>query len=403
MKNVIAKLARHWALAVSSVVAVVALGVALFFATRPPLVAVAVASRREVVQTLVASGRVLPAARVELAALTLGRVVTVGAEQGAHVESGTVLVELDGAEAEADLARVEAVALQARAHHAEIQGPSAATAAETLRRAELDLGQASGDLARLERLASSGGVAEQELAHARSLVAQRESARQSALIGLTATRGVQGREAAADVARAEADVSAAHARVDDHRVTAPAAGSIIARSVDVGDVVQPGQQLIVLAVDGAARVRIDPDESSLALLAIGQSALVSPEAFPDHRFPARVSFIASAVDPARGTIEVWLDVPDAPTELLSDMTVSVDVEVARRPNALVLPAQAIHGIGTPAPFVLVVEGDVATSRLVRLGAIGEDDIEIVEGLEGGERAILSELASITAGAHVRVP
>lgn len=360
-----------------------------------------VARRSEVVQTVVASGRVLPSSRVTLAALGLGRAIEVGPSEGDHVAQGAVLVRLDDTEARANAASAEASVAQARARLAEARGPSALTAAEALHRAETNLADARDALARLTRLTGTGGVTEQDLDRARSQVALAESSRDSAQLALGAARGVQGREAAAELARTEAEASAARARLADRSVLAPAAGVVVTRSVETGDVVTAGAPLFVLAIDGPVEIRIDPDESSLALLAIGQSALVGPEAYPDHRFAARVSFIAPAVDPDRGTIEVHLEVPEPPPELRTDMTVSVDVEVARHADALVLPATAVRGVGTSHPWALVVEGAVAVRRELTLGAVGEDAIEILGGMVEGERAIPTTATAVEPGARVR--
>lgn len=393
---------RVWRrVALGLVVSAVAAGMA-WSATRPLEVDVEVARRSEVVQTVVVSGRVLPASRVALASLGLGRVVQMSVAEGAHVEAGALLLQLDDAEARASAASAEAAVAQARARLAELRGPSALSAAETLHRAETSLAEAESDLRRLESLASAGGVTVQELEHARSQAALAASTRESSALALGATRGSQGRAAAADLARAEAEASAARARLADRSVHAPAAGVVVARSVEEGDVVTAGQHLFDLAIDGPVEIRVDPDESSLALLALDQSALVSPEAFPDQRFAARVSYIAPAVDPQRGTIEVHLAVADPPAALRTDMTVSVDIEVARRPDALVIAAGAVRDVGGSTPWVLLLEGDHVRRRDVRLGAVGEDTIEILEGIVEGDRAVPTSATGVLPGARVRL-
>lgn len=392
---------QHWGKALGvGLLIVAAIGAYLF--TRPPRPPVVGVTRHEVVQTVVASGSVMPAARVELAALGLGRVVSVAHREGDRVEPGAVLAQLDDAEARTALERAEAVAAVARARLSRIRGPTAATAAEALRRAETDLSAARLDLERAEHVARAGGLSTEALDDARSTVALRESARETARIALSGARGADGREAAATLTQAEADVATARIRLAALTIVAPARGVLVARTVEPGAVVNAGQVLFELAVDGPTRVRIDPDESTLALLAIGQSALVGPEAFPELRLSARVVYIAPAVDPLRGTIEVRLEVPEPPPELRADMTVSVDIEVARRPDALVLPAGAVRDVGTETPWVMVVEDGRTARRAVELGAIGEDAIEIRSGVVDGEQVIPSSAGPLAVGARVRV-
>lgn len=370
-------------------------------ATLPTQVAPVLASRHEVVQTVVASGRVLPASRVQLAALGLGTLDEVAVTDGARVAAGDVLARQDDAAARADLARAEAALASAEGRLAQVRGPTANAAAEELRRGDTNLAAALDELARVEQLASSGAATDQELVQARSAVALRRSEHETARIHLGSARGTETSQAEAAVRQALADVEAARSRLADRAVLAPAAGVVVTRAVESGDVVTAGQLLFEVAVDGPVEVRIDPDESTLAQLAVGQPALVSPEAFPDHRFAARVSYVAPAVDPQRGTIEVRLSVADPPPELRADMTVSVDVEVARRPDALVLPAGVVRDIGTRAPWVLVVVGDRVERRDVVAGAVGESMVELVSGVSEGEAAIPVD-AAVEPGQRVRV-
>ena len=148
-------------------------------------------------------------------------------------------------------------------------------------------------------------------------------------------------------------------------------------------------------------MRIDPDESTLARLAVGLPALVSPEAFPERRFGAEVSYLAPAVDPQRGTIEVRLAVAEPPPELRADMTVSVDVEVARNPDALVLPVGVVRDVGTRAPWVLVVVAGRVERRDVKLGTEGEELVELLSGVAEGDLAIPLD-AGVVVGDRVRV-
>ena len=186
------------------------------------------------------------------------------------------------------------------------------------------------------------------------------------------------------------------------RIVAPVDAVVVLRSIEPGDVARQGAVLLELSAVGPVALRIDPDESTLALLAEGQPALASAEAFPDQRFAARVSYLAPAVDPQRGTIQVELELPEPPAYLRPDMTVSVDVEVARRDAALVLPIEAVHGAGTRAPWAWLVVDGVARRTELRLGAIGETSVEVLDGASEGSRAIVGEVAGLTEGARVRV-
>jgi len=96
-------------------------------------------------------------------------------------------------------------------------------------------------------------------------------------------------------------------------------------------------------------------------------------------------------------------VPTPPPFLRPSMTVSVEVEVARHPNALSLPPDAVRDAATPSPWVMVVGGDDRTARRpVTLGLRGERVVEVASGLGERERVVPSSVgAAVRVGQRVR--
>lgn len=80
-------------------------------------------------------------------------------------------------------------------------------------------------------------------------------------------------------------------------------------------------------------------------------------------------------------------VPDPPDYLRQDMTVSVDIEVARRQDALILPRRDIYDLVTGTPWVMTLQKGRAEKRRVRLGIQGSTHVELLEGLAQGDLAI----------------
>lgn len=81
-----------------------------------------------------------------------------------------------------------------------------------------------------------------------------------------------------------------------------------------------------------------------------------------------------------------LVVPDPPAYLRQDMTVSVDIEVARRDDTLILPVRAVHDAASR-PWVMLVRDDRAHRQPVRIGLRGVTQFEILEGLREGDRVV----------------
>jgi len=364
-----------------------------------PRVPVRVVERRPLVQRVVVTGRVRAPARVQVGSVVAARVVAVPFDEGAHVKQGDLLVQLDDAAARATLAQAEAGAAQAEARQQQVRELVSRLAAERLDQAQARRKQAEDKLRRAETLFATGASTPEQRDDAQRAFEIARSDEQSAAAQLTSARGVEYRQAQAALAEAQASVALAQARLSDTRLVAPADGVVITRSVEPGDVVQPGRALIVLARDGDTQLVVEPDEKNLAFLRVGQQALASADAFPDQRFAARVSRIAPSVDAARGTVEVRLDVPQPPAYLRPDLTVSVDIEVARKQGVLVLPADAVREASTGAPWVLVVVDGRTERRAVSLGLRGVGDVEVTSGIEEGDEVVP---AGAESGIGVRV-
>lgn len=390
---------RRLAYAAGAAIVLVAV---VFLGARGTAVPVHVAEVRPIAQKVVASGRVIPAARIRLGTTVLGTVAALGADRGDEVARGQVLARLDDGEERSAVAQARAGVAEARARLEGVRRVSSPVAAGELLRAEAELARAEGDLERARALATTGGISRRDLEEAERTVDLARSRRDDAEVRAKSNRaGAEVRLAEAALARAEAALAAAEARLARTEIRAPVAGTILERQVEPGDVVQPGAVLFVLAASGETRLEVEPDEKSLSLLSVGQEAIASADAFPAGRFAARISRIAPAVDPARGTVLVELAVPEPPPYLRPDLAVSVEIAAGSRERATVLPAEAIRDLASGAPWVMAVEDGVAVRRPVTLGLRGEGAVEILEGLAPGEAAV-SPTARIAPGERVRV-
>lgn len=388
----------RWAVAVVGALAVLALAASL----RGRAVPAYVAERRPLVQRVVATGRVMPHARVELASLVLGRVATVEVREGDRVAGGQVLVRMEDAEARAALTQGEGSVAEAGARLDQVSGVGSKQAVEGLRQAELRAAQAARDFERARELFGAGSASRAELDEAeKALDLARSQQESAAALASSATRsGAEFRIAAASLRQAHGALALAEARLAQIAIRAPGPGIVIAREVEPGDVVAAGETVLVLALDGETLLTAQPDERNLALLRVGQEAAAVADAFPDRVFRAAVSYVAPSVDPARGTVEVRFRVPEPPDFLRPDLSVSVNVEVGRREEAVVVPADAVRD-ASGTPWVLVVEGGRTARREVRLGLRGEALVEIADGLAPGEEVVPAAARTVGVGERIR--
>jgi HlyD family secretion protein len=368
----------------------------------PPGEAYTVA-RGPLVQTVVASGRVESPRRVEIGSQVTGVVASIPVAEGQSVKAGQLLVALDDREPRAALDQANYAVAQARAKLDQLEVTGRLLAEQAMRQAQITFRNADRSLARSRELFAKGFIGQAALDDAERARDVAESQWKAAQVQHASQLegGTERRLDEAALAQALANLREAQARLAHMTIAAPVDGTLIVRNVERGNVVQPGKALMVLSPAGATQLVVQIDEKNLNLLALGQEAVASADAYPGERFEARVGYINPAVDPLRGSVEVKLDVPHPPAYLLQDMTVSVDVEVARRDSVLFLPADAIHDLAGTNPWVLAVRSGRVARQDVKLGARGEGRVEIAAGLSEGERVIPATHAGLAEGKAVR--
>ena len=359
--------------------------------------------RADLIQTVVASGRVMSPRRVRVGAVITGRVVAIPVTEGQAVKKGAELVLLEDKDVRAALAQAQAGVAQAEAKVRQLREVGLPAAQQALLQAEATLTQVRGQFDRTKRLQAQGFVGQSQLDDAQRNLDVAESQARAARVQVetNSTRGSDFAMAMTALEQARAAERVAQAKLPDMVVRAPVDGVLISRNVEVGDIVQPGKELFLLAPAGETQVIVQIDERNLSQLSLGQKALGSADAFPGRRFPAELIYINPGIDALRGSVEVRLRVPSPPDYLRQDMTVSVDIEVARRAQAVVAPTQAVRDATTAQPWVLAVRNGRAERVPVKVGLRGDGRLEVLQGAAPGDALIPASLGLITAGQKVR--
>jgi HlyD family secretion protein len=363
-----------------------------------PQVATDKVVRRDFVQSVVASGHVETPHRVDIGAQITGTVLRVPVAEGQSVKAGAVLVELMATELRASERQAEMALTQAQARLRQLREVQAPVAQQSLRQAQVNLANAESTLMRNQALFEKNFIGQAALDDSGKAVELADAQMRSAHKQLE-TAGSKGSDSAlalATVAEAQANLDAVRARSAYAVLRAP----LIGRNVEAGDVVQPGKTLLTLSPTGRTQLVVQIDEKNLRLLALGQPALASADAYPQQRFAAELVYINPGVNAQTGAVEVKLDVPTPPAAIRQDMTVSVDIEVARRPHALLVSASAVHDAEGAAPWVLRVDDGRAVRSQVRLGLRSGGFAEVLEGLAEGNQ-VLAAAATIEPGTRVR--
>ncbi len=369
-----------------------------------PRVGTQAATRHDIVQSVVAVGHVESRHRVDIGAQVTGVVASIPVEEGQAVKEGDVLILLDERDVQAAVDQARGARASAEARFRQIEESTLPTAQQALQQAEATLLNAQQNFARTEKLQAQHFATTSQLDTDRRDLDVAATRVRAARLVLTINQpgGTEHQFARNEVSRAAATLRSAEARLSYARILAPVDGTLIFRDVERGDIVQPSRVVMRLAPTGEVQLVVQIDERNLSLIAPGKAALAAADAYPGHIFPAQIVFINPSVNLQRGAVEVKLRVAptDLPPWLREDMTVSVDIEVARKQGALVLAPRFVHDIDGPAPWVLKVDGGHARRQPVKLGLRGGIRVEIGEGLAEGERAIAPD-AAVGDGDRIR--
>ncbi len=347
---------------------------------------VAVTSRQAGAQASVlnASGYVTARRRATVSSKITGKIVELNIEEGMAVKERQVLARLDDQTERATVALADAQAEAERRNVTEN---------------EVRLKEARINLDRVSTLVKAGYSTAAEVDAARASVDSFDA------------RILAARE---EVRVAERQAALARTNLDNTIIRAPFSGVVISKDAQPGEMVSP-----VSAGGGFTRtgigtivdmqsleIEVDVNESYINRVKSDQAVTAILDAYPDWQIPARVITTVPAADRQKATVLVRIAFRELDPRILPDMGVKVTFlreqesgATAARAVALV-PKAAIRTDGQQA-HVFVVAGDRVERRAITTGGTDGDRIEVIAGLNAGERVVVSPPAELSTGAIIR--
>jgi membrane fusion protein (multidrug efflux system) len=184
------------------------------------------------------------------------------------------------------------------------------------------------------------------------------------------------------------------------RITAPFAGRIVQRTVQLGETVTEGRECFRIDDFDPILARIYFPERDLARVRVGQEAVLTLDAQPGVSFPARVSLVNPVVDRANGTIKVTLEIPNRDGRLRPGAFGRVRLKTGEAPQALLVPRRALISEDGES-YVFVARGDSVVRRTVQVGAVEGDDAQLLGGLSAGDRVVTVGQGGLKPGTRIK--
>jgi RND family efflux transporter MFP subunit len=316
------------------------------------------AVRRDLDSVVKATGVVRPVvgAEVKVGSRASGVVERLHVQVGDRVERGQLLAELDTRELAARRDQAAAALRSARAQ-------AALTAQER---------------ARARRLAAAQALSPADLERTESAAAR----------------------AAAAIGEASAALTLTRVQLEQARIVAPIAGVVASVSTQEGETVSAtlaAPTFVTIVALDRLELRAYVDETDIGRIQLGQRAAFTVDAYPDRTFEGQVTAVYPTAEIRDNVVDYVVVVrfaappPGGPT-LRPEMTAGVKIVLARRPGVVAVPRRAVRREGGRS-FVLVSEGGRPVARTVRVGVRDETHVEIVEGLQDGDRVLIGEVAA----------
>ena len=182
---------------------------------------------------------------------------------------------------------------------------------------------------------------------------------------------------------------------------APQDGEIVDRTAVNGMRAAPGDILFRIVDRGVVWVMVDVSERDLALLEVGQKAVVRPRAYPDRRFAGKVTVIYPNLRPETRTARVRIELPNPDEVLRPDMYADVEIATGTEAPVVTVSSSAVIDSGER-QLVLLDKGEGRFEpRAVRLGRRGEGRVEIKEGLAEHDKVVVSANFLIDAESNLK--
>lgn len=352
--------------------------------------------QRSLVAAVTASGKIEADAQVDISADITGRIVQLGVKEGDVVKKGQFLVQIDPAQYESAVKRLEGLLASNQANLVQAQ-----TNRDQLKR-QLDRWNEM-------RKINAALVSQEQVEQAQQ---QYDVAVASYSAGL------------ANVEQARGSLSESRDQLSKTRILSPINGRVVRLPVEVGEVAVPGTfsretgRLMTIADLGTILAKVKVDETDVVRVHLGDSVEVTIDAFQDSAFAGRVTKISNSASSASASaggstdravdfdVEITLDNP--PAGVRPDLSATSRIITDTRTQATAIPIIALtvrqheelpnelkpeQAAAKPGPKekdregVFVVQNGIATFRAVKVGIAGDEYFEVLDGLKVGDSIV----------------
>jgi RND family efflux transporter MFP subunit len=357
-----------------------------------PIVPVATVGTATMANDLTLTAEFLPYQDVDVMAKVAGYVKTISVDIGDHVQQGQVLAVLEAPEIQSDVARAKTGVAAAEAN--------IVTAQAAVQRAQATAGMMKLSFQRLQEVATKdkGLVPRQDIDVAQSRQMEAEAQLASAESSVQAANDAK--------AGADQEYIRAQTMMGYATIRAPFAGVVTKRYASTGSMIQAGiasqtqaMPVVKLAQNNLLRLILPVPVNDVGGVKDGQAVDVNVSSL-GRTLRGTVTRSADSIQMDTRTMDTEVDVPNRDGSLVAGMYAEVHLHLAARPNVLSVPLDAVDGLGTSVQQAYVVRDGVVHLVTVKTGLQTPDRLEVLSGLQEGEKVIVGRHTGLSDGERV---
>ena len=323
--------------------------------------------------TITVVGNLIGAATVEALPKVAGRLESVSVRLGDKVTRGQTLAKIEDLEIQQQVKQSQA---------------AFDVSAATIRQREADLRLAQTNLDRSRNLFERQLIPKQTFDDT-------DSRYQAAVAQLDLAN--------AQYAQSKARLEELTINLSNTVIASPVSGFIGKRALDPGAWVTTNSSFISVVDIGIVRLVANVVEKDIRRIAQGLHTDVEVDAYPGEKFSGKVAHIAPVLDPTTRTAQIEVEIENSQFRLKPGMYAKVTFTVDKHDNALVVPTMALVDVGGNRGVFMAKQaeqGQVANFRKIDVGIVGNELVEVMNGLSEGERIVTTGAAALREGDRI---
>jgi len=338
-----------------------------------------------------------------LSSKVVGNILAVHVREGDRVKIGQVLIEIDDRDSQSQLQKAEAGLREVREGLEEIEqnihGAEAARGA-----AEAGRALALATFNRYQGLLEQKSASQQEFdeVQAKMKIAEAEADRSGRMLQALVAKKNQ---VLAKMEQAKADITRAQIYLGYGRITSPINGVVVSKQAEIGLLAAPGVPLMTLEDNSHYRLEVSAEDSMLKQIRLGTPSRISIDAVGLKEFSGRVTEIAPASDPASRSSTVKIDLLDVKGSsgsravLRSGLYGRARFPIGEK-QILKVPLKVILQRGQLVSVFVVDSSQVLHLRLIKTGKQYGDQLEVLSGLNDGDRIVVEGIERVKEGDRI---